>query len=160
MVGTNGKMTEISAAMGLTGLESLDEFTSVNRRNYLRYQQGLAGLPGITMADYAQDERSNFQYIVLEVDESRAGITRDRLVDVLQAENVMARRYFHPGCHLGEPYRSKDPNAGMRLPVTERLAKRVMALPNGTAVGPDQVSDICGLIGFVLENPASIASAA
>ena len=33
-IGTNGKMTEFSAAMGLTGLENLDKFVRHNRRNY------------------------------------------------------------------------------------------------------------------------------
>ena len=37
-IGTNGKMSEISAAMGLTGLESLDEFIAANRRNYAAYR--------------------------------------------------------------------------------------------------------------------------
>ena len=33
-IGTNGKMNELSAAMGLTGLESLKDFITVNKRNY------------------------------------------------------------------------------------------------------------------------------
>ena len=36
-IGTNGKMHEASAAMGLTGLESLDEFIDVNYQNYKHY---------------------------------------------------------------------------------------------------------------------------
>ena len=51
-------------------------------------------------------ERTNYQYIVLEVDELETGLTRDELVQVLIAENVLARRYFYPGCHRMEPYRS------------------------------------------------------
>jgi dTDP-4-amino-4,6-dideoxygalactose transaminase len=39
-LGTNGKMSEVSAAMGLTSLESIDEFVAVNRRNYEAYRQG------------------------------------------------------------------------------------------------------------------------
>ena len=37
-IGTNGKMSEVSAAMGLTSLESLDNFISINYRNYKQYQ--------------------------------------------------------------------------------------------------------------------------
>ena len=37
-VGTNGKMTEVAAAMGLTSLESFDEFVATNHRNYNLYQ--------------------------------------------------------------------------------------------------------------------------
>ncbi|MBF8258815.1 MAG: dTDP-4-dehydro-6-deoxyglucose aminotransferase, partial [Actinobacteria bacterium] len=93
-VGTNGKMSEVSAAMGLTGLESMDEFIAVNRRNYERYRLELASIPGIRLMPYPEEERSNYQYVVLEIDDERTEIGRDRLVEVLHAENVIARRYF------------------------------------------------------------------
>ena len=47
-VGTNGKMTEICAAMGLTSLEAMDDIIAINKRNYEAYRRGLSGLPGIT----------------------------------------------------------------------------------------------------------------
>jgi dTDP-4-amino-4,6-dideoxygalactose transaminase len=50
--GTNGKMTEMSAVMGLTGLESIDEFVATNRINHHLYSSGLADIPGITVAAY------------------------------------------------------------------------------------------------------------
>src|SRR5262245_39741113 len=46
-------------------------------------------------------------------------LTRDDLCALLWAENVLARRYFHPGCHRMAPYSSLDPDAAARLPVTE-----------------------------------------
>jgi dTDP-4-amino-4,6-dideoxygalactose transaminase len=45
-LGTNGKMSEVSAAMGLTSLESIDEFVDVNRQNYQTYKTELANIPG------------------------------------------------------------------------------------------------------------------
>src|SRR4051794_35641070 len=41
-IGTNGKMSEICAAMGVTGLESLDDFVQSNRRNYDLYKRDMA----------------------------------------------------------------------------------------------------------------------
>jgi len=154
-IGTNGKMTEIAAAMGLTGLESLDDFVATNRKNYHAYQEGLKDVPGVSLAPYDEAERCNFQYIILEIDEA-AGLGRDQLVAALHAENVLARRYFFPGCHRMEPYRSFFPHAGLLLPETERLASRVVSLPNGTSVGPAEIQTICDLIGFVLAHGAEI----
>lgn len=151
-VGTNGKMNEMAAAMGLVSLESLDEFVETNRRNYLAYQSYLRGLPGCRMVTYDESERNNYQYIVLEVDEAVAGISRDQLVRILHAENVRARRYFCPGCHQMEPYRSYFPNAGLLLPETEKLVKRTLVLPTGTAVTLDDIAKICELIHFVFEH--------
>lgn len=155
-IGTNGKMNEVSAAMGLTGLESLDDFIVVNRRNYESYQDGLAEVPGITLVTYDGLEKNNYQYIVCEVDERVAGVSRDSLLEVLHTENVIARRYFYPGCHNMEPYSSYYPNAGLLLPHTERLVQRIMSLPTGTAVGLDDITIICRIIRMVIENASEI----
>ena len=56
-IGTNGKMAEVAAAMGLTSLESMAEFTEANRRNYHLYRTLLADLPGITLLPYDESEQ-------------------------------------------------------------------------------------------------------
>lgn len=155
-VGTNGKMSEVSAAMGLTSLESIDEFIVTNRRNYHCYQERLQDIPGITLIDYPLGECANYQYIVLEIDDSITNISRDQLVEILHAEHILARRYFYPGCHQMEPYRSCYPNARLLLPETEKLTQRVMLLPTGTAVSPDDISIICEIIRFAIANGEEI----
>ena len=120
-VGTNGKMNEMSAAMGLTSLESMDDFVNANYRNYKQYQKAICDIPGVYLLKYDEKERCNYQYIVTEIDEDTTHIARDELVRVLHAERLLARRYFHPGCHRMEPYRSFFPHAGLLLPRTERL---------------------------------------
>jgi dTDP-4-amino-4,6-dideoxygalactose transaminase len=156
-VGTNGKMTEICAAMGLTGLESLADFIAVNRRNYLQYVDELANIPGVKPIIYNEAEKGNYQYIVFEIDKEITGISRDQLVTILNAENVMARRYFYPGCHNMEPYRSFFPHAGLLLPHTERLVKRVISLPNGTAVRREDISVITGIIRLAVSHGMEIS---
>jgi dTDP-4-amino-4,6-dideoxygalactose transaminase len=151
-IGTNAKMTEISAAMGLTSLESLDEFVAVNRSNYKSYQSWLSDLLGVALLKYDETEKCNYQYIVIEVDEEVARIGRDQLGMVLLAENVLTRRYFYPGCHRMEPYRSIYPNAGQSLSQTERMADRVLCLPTGTAIGTEEIRKICNIISLVIKN--------
>ena len=156
-IGTNGKMNEMSAAMGLTSLESLDVFIETNRRNYLAYQRYLAGIPGIKLLTYDEAEDNNYQYIIIEVDEEAAGISRDQLTWLLHAERIRARRYFYPGCHQMEPYRSYYPNAGLLLPETEALVTRVMSLPTGTAVDEADIQRICQVIGFMVAHGPEIS---
>ena len=154
--GTNGKMSEPSAAMGLTGLESFDRFVEVNQRNYKQYHAELDGVPGITVINYDPREKCNFQYIVTEIDETMIGISRDEIVELLWAENVLARRYFHPGLHKMEVFRPYFPHAGMLLAETEKLTQRVMVLPTGTAVEIAEIQKVCSLIRFALENGPEI----
>lgn len=157
--GTNGKMTEMSAVMGLTGLESMDEFIAVNRRNYRQYAAELSGLPGIALNACNESEKCNYQYVTLEADERHAGLSRDELVAVLHSENILARRYFYPGCHNMEPYKSLFPNAHLVLPETTEIARRILVLPTGTAVGAAEVSTICRILRTAVGNAAAVRRA-
>jgi dTDP-4-amino-4,6-dideoxygalactose transaminase len=151
-LGTNGKMNEAAAAMGLTGLESLDDFIAINQRNYQLYRRELADIPGITLVTYDEAERSNYQYIVLEVDEAAAQVRRDQFVDILWAEQVLARRYFYPGCHCMEPYRSAFPHTRLLLPETERLSGRVLLLPTGSTIDAERIQTICQIIRLAVNH--------
>ncbi len=151
-VGTNGKMTEICAAMGLSNLDHLDRLVEANYRNYCAYRRELGGIPGIEMINYNEGERNNFQYIVVMVDAGEAKIERDLLVKVLHAENVLARRYFYPGCHRMEPYRSSYSREETFLPETEKVSGSVMILPSGETLKEDHIRDICQVIRLAVEN--------
>lgn len=153
-IGVNGKMNEVSAAMGLTNLDSMDEFIAINRRHYKQYEDHLAPFAGISFLPYDDNERSNYQYVVLEIDESKTRVTRDELLQILHAENVLARRYFYPGCHQMEPYKSLYPD--VHLPQTESVAARVMTLPTGQAVTPEIIRGVCAIIGTVLDNATEV----
>lgn len=157
-IGTNGKMSEVSAAMGLTGLESLPEFVAANYRNYLEYQRQLVGLRGIRLLRHDGTETCNYQYVVVEIDESETQITRDQLHEILWLENILARRYFHPGCHRMEPYRSSLASGDFFLPETEQLSNRVLVLPTGTSVSVHDVTEICGIIRLTLANAREVNS--
>lgn len=155
-IGTNGKMSEISAAMGLTSLESIDELISTNRHNYELYRGELGNVPGLQVIKYEDTERCNYQYIVIEIDEAIAGISRDLLLTILHAENVVARRYFYPGCHQMEPYRSYFPHASLLLPNTMNLVQKVLLLPTGTALNDGDIQKICRIIRLGVDNADAI----
>jgi dTDP-4-amino-4,6-dideoxygalactose transaminase len=147
--GTNGKMIEVCAAMGLTNLDHLDTFIDANRRNYHKYRDAMADLPGVSLLAYDEAERNNFQYIVMEISENCTA-TRDQFIAALHAENVLARKYFWPGCHRMHPYRDLFPHAGLMLPCTERVSESVIVLPNGITL-PDHAVETIGSICRTVE---------
>lgn len=144
--GINAKMPEISAAMGLCCLVALEDFEAANRRNYRDYRQRLEPLPGVSVLEYDDDEANNCQYVVMMVDPDECACTRDEIVNALHAENIIARRYFWPGCHRMEPYRTLDPDAGSRLTRTEDVAANVAVLPTGPTVSGEDVARVCEAI--------------
>lgn len=145
-LGANGKMSEVCAAMGLTNLEAMDEIVAINRRNYEAYRLGLESVDGISVIRYEPTEKNNYQYVVIEVDPDVCPRTRDEIVDALHAENVIARKYFWPGCHRMEPYRSTQPEAWRNLPETERISAQVIVMPTGQAVDEKTVVNVCRIV--------------
>ena len=158
-LGINGKMTEVCAAMGLTSLAAMDEIIAINRRNYESYYAGLTDLTGISLTQFDPTERNNYQYVAVEIDPQIAALDRDELVAVLHAENVLARKYFWPGCHQMEPYRSLQPATAQSLPETEALASRIMLLPTGQAVSEETIKLICGIIRTAMEFSLDVRTA-
>jgi dTDP-4-amino-4,6-dideoxy-D-glucose transaminase len=144
-VGTNAKMSEAAAAMGLTSLDSFDEVVAHNERNHDRYAAELSDTPGIRLVDYDRTERNNFQYVIVEVDPAVGG--RNRLQAALAAENVHTKRYFSPGCHELPPYRHARRSP---LPHTETIASRVLALPTGTSIDEKLIANICAVIRLAM----------
>ncbi|MEC4747371.1 DegT/DnrJ/EryC1/StrS family aminotransferase [Methylomicrobium sp. Wu6] len=147
--GTNGKMIEIAAAMGLVNFDAIDDVISANRLNYQTYQKELSGLPGIRLLSFDEAERNNYQYVVVQV-ESDCPVSRDRIVDALHAENVLARKYFWPGCHKMKPYRELFPHAGLLLPITQKVADGVVVMPTGTAMDGEMVRAVASIIRILV----------
>lgn len=98
-LGTNGKMSEACAAMGLTSLQSLDSFLAASQRNHEQFRDRLAGRPGLALVGPPPGERWNHHYAVVEIDAGATGLARDQLHRLLWAEGVLARKYFYPGAH-------------------------------------------------------------
>lgn len=150
-VGTNAKMSEAAAAMGLTSLDAMPEILTHNRDVYRAYLAGLAQVRGIRPLDY-DHAMNNCQYVVIEVDEDIAGIGPDLLRVVLREEGVTCRRYFSPACHAMTPYRGST-----RLPNTEAVTRRVLQLPTGLVVTRAAVARVCELIDFATAQGHDIA---
>ena len=140
----NGKMTEVCAAMGLTSnWRRWTNSMAVNRRNYEAYFRHLKGLPGITLIQYDPKQSGTiFNTSSWSRTRKNRHLNRDDLVAALHAENVLARKYFWPGCHRMKPYQDLFPWADMHLPQTNSVAGRVIVLPTGTVVSEDDAHTI------------------
>ena len=134
-LGTNGKMTEISAAMGLAMLESVESIRAKNKENYQIYKTAFSDIPGIDLIEPPISlTNNNWQYVIAKVNKNEFGMNRDTLITALEAENILARRYFYPGCHRMHPYREYFPNASILLPNTETIGEQVISFPTGQAI--------------------------
>lgn len=152
-MGTNGKMIEVAAAMGLVNLDAIDSVIEANKSNYEAYRDGLSGLSGITLLSFDEAERNNYQYVVMGVGND-CPVSRDRIIEALHAENILARKYFWPGCHNMKPYRELYPHAGLLLPNTQQVADSVVVLPTGTTMNLEMVNTVASVIRVLVEGNA------
>lgn len=139
---SNGRMSEAQAAIALMSLEDFTKNRQNNEVLFNLYEKGLKSIPGISLVKPAGVTVSNYQYVVCEVDENEFGLSRDQLITVLKAENVLARRYFYPGAHRTIGYE----NHKTSLPVTEKLCSTCIQLPIGAMLDEGKVGKICNLI--------------
>ena len=151
--GTNGKMIEVCAAMGLANFDAFEDIIAVNTRNHHAYREALAGIPGISLLGFDPGERNSHHYVVLEVGED-CPATRNEIIAALHAENILARKYFWPGSHRMQPYRDLFPHAGLMLGQTEAVAEKVIVLPNGTKLPDGAIEVIVALCRTMVKGDA------
>jgi dTDP-4-amino-4,6-dideoxygalactose transaminase len=130
IVGTNAKLSEIHAAMGLTCLEDAGEIIGRNRQNFEQYSRHLPPEVRVLRPNHAG---SNFSYLVTRVDAKM----REPLIDALTKIGVNARSYFQP-VHSMPAYK----RSGVSLPRTEAISASVVALPQGFAVDEPVIAEI------------------
>lgn len=152
-LGFNFRMTDIQAAVGLVQLGKLDQLITRRRMLAQRYQQLLAGIPGIQTSTDPGYGTTNYQSFWVQLP---AGfpISRDELLRRLAEAGVSARRGIM-AAHLEPAYRDA---VHRPLPVTELLTARTLILPLfHDLTGPEQ-DLVVSVIGDAArtEDPASV----
>jgi dTDP-4-amino-4,6-dideoxygalactose transaminase len=156
MPGTNAKMNEMQALMGLVGLKHLDEMIEKRRRIEAVYRERLADVPGIRIPpQLPANVRHNHPYMPIEVSEAAYGMSRDRLYVEMRKFNVYPRKYFYPLITDFACYRhiqTRDP-----LTVAKGVADRILCLPTYHAMSEETVERICRLISELQASAGSRA---
>jgi len=142
----NARMSEAQAAIALLSLEDFEVNQKNNEKLFCVYDEMLSSITGIKLIKPAGVTRSNYQYVVCEIDELNFGMSRDSLIEVLKAENVMARRYFYPGVHNSVGFRKSGFGYASSLPVTDYLCGACIQLPIGAMIDTQGVGAICEII--------------
>ena len=145
MSGTNAKMNEMQALMGIQILNYLEEIIQKRAKITKVYRECLRKVPGIRLVPApSSDIRYNYAYMPIEVDEQEFGMSRDDLYERFKQWNVHARRYFYPLVCDYACYRSIPVNDS--LTVARRVAGRILTLPIYDSLKLSEVEAICEII--------------
>lgn len=118
-LGLNGKMQEVCALIGLEQLKDWPERRADRIDSAARLAEGLAEIGGVTVIKGPGSQEPIWCYRPILIDPFKFDLSRDQVIERLHKRGVMARKYYWPPLHGA---------VGM-LPVTERVANQVIALP-------------------------------
>lgn len=143
-IGTNAKMTEVHAAMGLCNLRHIDEEIAKRKAATLRYRELLSGVEGIKLCQPQQDVTPNYAYFPVLFEKELFKSNRDQVADLLENNNIYARKYFYPLTSEFEAYQKmfKIQNT----PVAKKVSENVLTLPLYADLTLEDVDRICKVI--------------
>lgn len=149
--GLNGRIPEISAIIGRASLARLPEVAARRRAVALAYRESLADVAGIGFQRIPDGCESSWKDFCISIDADVAGITRDELMRALAERGIDTRAYYSPACHRMEAFRQFSPT-GTLLPVTDRLAASLVALPMGGHLTPDIAREVAAEVRLIMSN--------
>ena len=143
-VGTNGKMNEFAAAMGLCTLRHVDEEIAKRKKVVECYRENLDGIEGIQLPPIQKNVLSNYAYFPIVIDEKKFGVTRNEVFEALAVQHIYARKYFYPLTSAFDCFHGKYDV--YKTPVALHVSKRVLTIPMFAELHLDCVKRICSII--------------
>ncbi len=139
LVGMNGKMSELHAALGLLTMRRVDDALAIRDKHVARYRRLLEDLSGVSYQVVRPWDRSTFKDFALIFDDGRM---RNAVERALAAAEIQTKRYFRP-CHAMSAYRAFDTRS---LPVTQQIYGRVLCIPLFEGLQDDEIDLIAELV--------------
>jgi perosamine synthetase len=126
-IGTNGRMTEMAAAIGRQQLRRLPEWTEHRRRLAARYVEELSDVDGVKLPFVPEPADPSWHLFTIQLG---ASVARDQFLSCLETEGIEARVYYPRILADVEPYRD-HPRVDASLPLdrARRAARSVVSLP-------------------------------
>ena len=141
--GTNAKMNEFQAAMGICNLRHIEDELSSRKQAFFRYNERLSGVNGLTVLPITDSIKQNYAYYPILVNKQKFGANRDALCERLLANNIAARKYFYPLVSENKEF-SKDLSSC--TPIAKEYSRNILCLPMYAHLDLDTVDRICDII--------------
>lgn len=146
-VGTNAKMNEFAAIMGLCNLKHMDNVIEERKKRFDLYRALLGQTEGIRFFEDDADVCKNYAYVPILV-EDHYPITRNELYRRLREHNIYSRKYFFP--LTSDQACFKDKYREMELIHARELSGRVLTLPFYTDLEQKTIKEIVSLMEYKL----------
>lgn len=142
--GMNAKLNEVQAAFGLVALNKIDDSIAKRKSIANYYDKAFSTITGIKTLDNHSSLQLNYSYYPILIDQAEFGLSRDELLEKLQANDILARRYFYPLVTQFELYKGDADST----PNAKSIAEQVLCIPIHNALAEEEqmkiIEVICG----------------
>ena len=152
--GINAKMNEFQAAMGIVGLELLEEEIAARKILAQAYKAGLDGIEGIKPYSYLDGIRYNYAYFPVRIDCDSFGMSRDRLHLLLLEKGIATRKLYATLCcdyayYKGLPFKGD-------VTYARKVAGEALDLPIYGTLCKEEVEYICDTISKIQKEEGNV----
>ena len=143
-IGSNAKMHEFSAAMGICNLRHVDDEIAKRAKVSERYRERLSSVPGLRLSPLQKEVKQNHAYFPVVFEPDLFGADRDEVFEALNKNGIGARKYFYPITTAMDCY--KDKYDADSTPVALDISKKVLTIPMYADLAISDVDRICDVI--------------
>lgn len=145
LVGTNAKMDEFRAAMGICNLRHIEEYIERRKEIYEFYIDRLKNCEGIELIKYRKGVQPNYAYFPILINKEKFGMNRNELYEKLIRNEIFARKYFYPASNSIDAYKSMH-NSDDTTPISKYVSNNILCLPMHANLNKNDVNKICNII--------------
>ena len=149
-LGFNFRMREMDAAIGLEQLKILDELNETRMNNALAIKEGLGSLDCLNFQKVDVPKDHSWYLFSLTLDERRARISRDKLVQRLKAEGIEADIAWPNTVHLQPYYKQSFGFREGDFPISEKICKTIFQLPIQPFLAAEEVQRVISTVKSIL----------
>lgn len=135
--GTNAKMTEVNAAIGLANLKHLDEVLADRHRKYALYRDIMSSSGAVSFQKVSAGCNHSYFPVVFRSESALLHVDA-----ALRCANVFARRYFWPSVNKCAAIVPDAP----KCPASESLAERILCLPLYSSLPEESIRVIAEIV--------------
>lgn len=150
-LGYNWRMSNITAALGISQLKKLDKLIAMRRKNAAYMTKKLSTIREIKTPNPIKGYFHVYQMYTIKTKNGEK--IRDRLKNYLGENGIMTKIYFPP-IHLTHFYRERFGFSGGELPITEKTFRQVLTLPMYPTLTQSQMDYIVDNIKSFYERQA------
>ncbi len=144
IVGTNAKLTEFAAAMGLCNLRHFANQVNLRRSAVFRYRERLLSQPGLILCNEQQGVTPNYAYMPVRIKPEQFGCDRNAIVDFLMRQDIFVRKYFYP---LTSDFPICRGNFSIQeTPIAREISNQILCLPLYADLTMAEVDRVCDAI--------------